>query len=119
MIKKEIFAFILILAFALPSPSSCNKTQEKNAYAEPSPKSTSPSVPLISGENATMVKAWAKIDLKLIAAHYSHVTFIGHARDGSGRLFIVEQRGTIKILKDGSALSEPFLNITGKTKAGR
>jgi len=34
--------------------------------------------------------------------------------DGSGRLFIVEQRGTIRIISGGSLLTSPFLDITSK-----
>jgi glucose/arabinose dehydrogenase len=39
---------------------------------------------------------------------------IAHAGDGSGRLFIVEQGGTIKISLNGVFLASPFLNITSK-----
>jgi glucose/arabinose dehydrogenase len=38
---------------------------------------------------------------------------ITHAGDGSGRLFIVEQGGTIKIFQNGALLASPFLNISG------
>jgi glucose/arabinose dehydrogenase len=34
--------------------------------------------------------------------------------DGSGRLFIVEKRGTIRIVDDGEVLSDFFLNIQGR-----
>ncbi|MBZ5504836.1 MAG: PQQ-dependent sugar dehydrogenase [Acidobacteriia bacterium] len=34
--------------------------------------------------------------------------------DGSGRLFVVEQGGTIKIIQNGSVLPQPFLNISSK-----
>ncbi len=37
--------------------------------------------------------------------------FMTHAGDGSGRLFIVERAGQIRILKNGSLLSTPFLDI--------
>jgi glucose/arabinose dehydrogenase len=37
-----------------------------------------------------------------------------NAGDGSGRLFIVEQVGLIRILKDGALLPEPFLDLTQK-----
>jgi len=37
-----------------------------------------------------------------------HVT---HAGDGSGRLFIVEQRGRIRIAKNGALLAQAFLDI--------
>ncbi|MES2284109.1 MAG: PQQ-dependent sugar dehydrogenase [Bacteroidota bacterium] len=35
-------------------------------------------------------------------------------KDGSGRLFICEQSGKIKIIKDGKKLSEPFLDVSHK-----
>ena len=37
--------------------------------------------------------------------------FIAHAGDGSGRLFIVERAGRIRILKNGTLLTTPFLDI--------
>ena len=37
-----------------------------------------------------------------------------NAGDGSGRLFIVEQAGLIRILKDGALLGTPFLDLTSK-----
>ena len=39
-------------------------------------------------------------------------------RDGSGRLFIVEQVGTIRVLKNGALLPVPFLDISTRIKAG-
>jgi glucose/arabinose dehydrogenase len=36
------------------------------------------------------------------------------AGDGSGRLFIVEQGGLVRIFKDGAILSVPFLDLTQK-----
>jgi glucose/arabinose dehydrogenase len=36
---------------------------------------------------------------------------LANAGDGSGRLLVVEQPGSIRILRDGSVLSEPFLDI--------
>ena len=37
---------------------------------------------------------------------------IAHAGDGSGRLFVAEQKGRIRILKDGRLLDHPFLDIS-------
>ena len=39
---------------------------------------------------------------------------VTHAGDGSRRLFIVEQRGRIRIVKNGTLLSTPFLDISGR-----
>jgi glucose/arabinose dehydrogenase len=36
---------------------------------------------------------------------------LAHAGDGSGRLFVLEQAGTIRVIQDGALLPEPFLNI--------
>jgi glucose/arabinose dehydrogenase len=39
-----------------------------------------------------------------------------NAGDGSGRMFVVEQRGTIRVLKGGQASSKPFLDLTDRVK---
>jgi glucose/arabinose dehydrogenase len=38
--------------------------------------------------------------------------YVTHSRDGSGRLFVLEQPGRIRIIKDGVLLDRPFLDIT-------
>ncbi|HSH79317.1 MAG TPA: PQQ-dependent sugar dehydrogenase [Herpetosiphonaceae bacterium] len=40
-----------------------------------------------------------------------HVT---HAGDGSGRLFVVERGGTIRVVSDAALVPEPFLDITDR-----
>ena len=39
-----------------------------------------------------------------------------HAGDGSGRLFVVEHKGRIRILKNGAINDEPFLDISDRVK---
>jgi glucose/arabinose dehydrogenase len=43
---------------------------------------------------------------------------ITHAGDGSNRLFILEQEGVIRILKEGQLLPTPFLDIRPKVNSG-
>lgn len=39
-------------------------------------------------------------------------------RDGTGRLFVVEQPGTIRVISNGSLLPAPFLDIQGRVDFG-
>jgi glucose/arabinose dehydrogenase len=43
---------------------------------------------------------------------------VTHAGDGSGRIFVVQQSGQIRILKDGQVLPEPFLDIAALVTHG-
>ncbi|MGB8509058.1 MAG: PQQ-dependent sugar dehydrogenase, partial [Pyrinomonadaceae bacterium] len=43
---------------------------------------------------------------------------ITHAGDGSGRLFIVEQGGRIRIIKNNAVLPAPFLDISNRVSTG-
>jgi len=41
-----------------------------------------------------------------------------HAGDGTGRLFIIEQQGTIRIWKEGRIIPKPFLEIKKRVESG-
>ena len=51
---------------------------------------------------------------QILITRLRHPVFLTHAGDGSGRLFIVEQPGTIRIWQDDALLPEPFLDISDK-----
>jgi glucose/arabinose dehydrogenase/murein DD-endopeptidase MepM/ murein hydrolase activator NlpD len=53
-----------------------------------------------------------------VAGGLNQPTFLTHAGDGSGRLFITERTGRIRILQSGSLLGTPFLNIASKLSTG-
>lgn len=44
--------------------------------------------------------------------------YVTHSRDGSGRLFIVEQGGRIRVLRPGVSTSTVFLDIAGRVLSG-
>jgi glucose/arabinose dehydrogenase len=43
---------------------------------------------------------------------------ITNANDGSGRVFVVEQGGRIRVIKNGAALTTPFLDISARISSG-
>lgn len=56
--------------------------------------------------------------IEVIPSGLSSPVQVTHAGDGSGRLFVVEQDGQIKIIKNGGVLGTPFLDITGLVQSG-
>lgn len=54
------------------------------------------------------------IVLQQIADGFDRPLHVTHAGDGSGRLFVVEKVGRIKIVRDGQVAPEPFLDITDR-----
>lgn len=54
---------------------------------------------------------WPQIRLATLPIEVEAPVFLTHAGDGSGRLFIVEQSGYIRIVENGQLLSTPFLDI--------
>jgi glucose/arabinose dehydrogenase len=59
--------------------------------------------------------AWAALPsvvLTQLPGGLSAPVHVTNAHDGSGRLFIVEQPGTIRIFKNGAFLATPFLDIS-------
>jgi glucose/arabinose dehydrogenase len=68
-----------------------------------------------AGFDATAVS----LSLSKVAGGLSSPVFVTNAGDASGRLFIVEQGGKIKILQGGVVLATPFLDIHTKiSKSG-
>lgn len=54
----------------------------------------------------------AGVSLTRVAGGFVHPVAITHAGDGSGRLFVVEQGGTVRIVRNGAVEPTPFLNIS-------
>ncbi|MFN8391789.1 MAG: PQQ-dependent sugar dehydrogenase [Bdellovibrionota bacterium] len=52
-----------------------------------------------------------KVRLDLVASGLTKPVLVTNAHDGSGRLFIIEQGGKIRIMKNGTLLPTPFLDI--------
>jgi uncharacterized protein (TIGR03437 family) len=62
--------------------------------------------------------AQAAIHLQTVVGGLTAPVYITPAPDQSGRLFVVEQGGTIRILADTSLLPQPYLDIRNHVRAG-
>ena len=58
------------------------------------------------------------IKLTKVTGGLSKPVFVTSARDGTGRLFIVEQTGRIRIWDGGTLLAGPFLNLASSVSKG-
>jgi glucose/arabinose dehydrogenase len=98
-----------------PSPTSTAPdtgapSATEDATAAPTAATTPPPVPSPTTPGA--------IDLELVAEGFESPLFAGHAGDGSGRLFVLEQAGRIRVVRDGRLVRTPFLEIAGRVSAG-
>jgi glucose/arabinose dehydrogenase len=57
---------------------------------------------------------WPKVVLSQQVSGLEGPVHVTHAVDGSGRLFIVEQTGRIRVVQAGVLLSTPFLDLTDR-----
>ncbi|MCZ7626690.1 MAG: PQQ-dependent sugar dehydrogenase [Candidatus Methylomirabilis sp.] len=62
--------------------------------------------------------ATAAIELVPLVGGLSAPVYMTHARDGTGRLFIVEQAGRIRVLHPGATTSTVFLDLSGRVLSG-
>ncbi len=70
------------------------------------------SAALSSTASAQVVNGQYVVRLEQVASGLAAPVQAKSPNDGTGRLFIVDQTGTIRILQNGSLLPTPFLNIT-------
>jgi hypothetical protein len=73
---------------------------------------------LLLGLTACVLAAQPEIRAVQIAGGFTGPTDIQHAGDSSGRLFIAEQGGLIRIIQNGALPPQPFLDIRARTRIG-
>ena len=76
-------------------------------------------LPSPTGAPATAFDPTAiQVSLETVAAGLSSPLAIANAGDGTNRLFIAEQGGVIRIVRDGGLVPAPFLDITERVASG-
>ena len=65
-------------------------------------------------DDNTDVDEIGAVTLDLVTEGLASPLVVVESTDNTGRLFIADQSGQIYIVKDGTRLSQPFLDITSK-----
>lgn len=73
--------------------------------------------PAAGSRNAAYISPWAKVKLIPFESGFELPVYLTNAGDGSGRIFVVEKAGRIKVVKSGKALAEPFLDIVSRVRS--
>ncbi len=63
-------------------------------------------------------QALPEIRLARVVGGLAAPVYVTHAGDRSGRLFVVEQAGVIRVIRDGRLLTRPFLDISARVISG-
>jgi glucose/arabinose dehydrogenase len=70
------------------------------------------------GSGSGTPQSQVSIALQLVVSGFNSPLDLEQPNDGSGRLFVVEQGGTIRIIQNGSLLPQAFLDISSKVITG-
>lgn len=103
----------VIEAGTVPAPTAA-ATEEpaEEPTAQPIPEATeAPEEPPDAGQPSNQLPGSPAIQLVKVAEGLADPVNVAAPADGSGRLFVVERVGRIRIVQDGELLPEPFLDI--------
>lgn len=95
MLRRILFIVVFMVLFSLPISA-----QDES---ESTPITLHEQTPDLSG-----------VQLTQVGRGFTYPLLVTHAGDGTNRLFVVEQHGVVKIIRDGQTLSTPFLEITDR-----
>lgn len=99
----------------LPTPPTVVSVTQTNTQPVPDTATVPPPIPtatpVVSASSFPDANAY---EWKIIASGLNRPVDIQSAHDGSGRLFIIEKYGVIRIYENGQLLDQPFLDISDR-----
>jgi glucose/arabinose dehydrogenase len=130
-LSSRALAIVVALAFAV---GACGQGQGQGTALPattpdgPAARSPSPTAAPSTGAEPTLTPSQAaaipfdpervSLSLEPVADRLVGPLAVTHAGDASGRIFVVEQRGQIRIVRDGRLAGNPFLDVGDRITAG-
>jgi len=116
---RVVLAFVLVVVAALMLRRSLRLLAESNL---PDEVSEVPAVrtgqPGGSGAPREVPPPLA-VSWEEVVSGLERPLFVTHAGDGGGRLFVVEQPGRVRVVRDGKLLARPFLDVSARLDTNR
>jgi len=105
-----------------PGPASpttaASRSPASGGPGTPRPDGSASSTPGPSPAGTAIDAAGIGLSLELVVGGLAAPLLVTNAGDGSGRLFVVEQAGRIRVVRDGRLLEQPFLDLSGRISSG-
>ena len=101
-----LLAVSLLGGCARPQPEAVPRPAEP--VQPPAAEASSPPVPLSK----------LRLEIEPLWKNFTAPLYLTHAGDGSGRLFVLEQGGIIRIVRDGSVTPVAYLDVTDVLSSG-
>jgi len=73
---------------------------------------------LASLSGSSTASAQVPLTSEVVASGFSQALFLTHAPNDRDRLFVIQQAGLIRIIKNGAVLGTPFLDVTALNSSG-
>ena len=117
---RIVLAVTAVVALIGAPAAIANGIQGPSRPAAAPPDPDVPRVPTVQAGPAaeTFNASNVSLGLSQIASGFTNPVLVTGAGDGSGRLFVVEQGGIIRVIKGGSVLPTPFLDLRDRISTG-
>ncbi len=95
-LRRRVLPMLIMLLGVVPMLACSDLAQSFAGSATPAPQQAANGL---------------QLGLEPVVRGLDRPVFVTHAGDGSGRIFVVEQRGVIRVVQDGQLLATPLLDI--------
>jgi glucose/arabinose dehydrogenase len=113
-----VAALALVVVACGPTPSETPSSASPSGAAFPSPSASTPEPSTAAPTGGSPGDGPPRLSLEPIVGSMAEPVDIAWRPDDPSTLFVVEQVGRVRIVRDDQLVERPFLDITGLVRAG-